>query len=843
NWRYRVGTGVGGTFSTIGNTTSTSGWTALNIQSRNNGKKVLYIDGEFDANSTANMDLNTAMPMRIGAGGNESPTPFGFFDGKMSEIIAFDTDINGTQRNIIFNYLAAKYDLSLTSNRFYFQDNTNKGDFDHHVAGIGQISSTDFHTDSRGTGIVRIHTPSAITNGSYLFWGEENKEVTYAFTTNTNNYTEQLNSRWRVSRTGNIGTVTVIFDITGMDLSGKPSCQPLQLVVDNDSDFSSPTAYDLTITGNTATATGVTLSGGDYFTLRYLKEIVWNGTQFLNGSGTSYAPDDTNSCLKLLIKSGSAVTLSADAHVKEIEIESGGQLNVADGILLEVENHITLNGTLDLLGEAQLIQNHDNATSNSGTGELKTRQQGSANMYGYNYWSAPVNRNGNWQIGYLETSDGVVNFTGGFDAIPSTTPITLSSYWLYSFNASTGFSGWDALSTTDDIAPGIGYTMKGSGSGDTEENYIFKGIPNDGDYSYAVSADDDFLVGNPYPSALDADQFINDNLSVIDGTLYFWESFSTNDSHTTSNYEGGYATYNLMMSVAATADDSGLTSGDGVTSKGNPTQYITVGQGFFVSIDNTGSLVFNNGQRAFAKESDDETIFYRAHSEATTTDDRTKIWLSFKDPAQYVSFIGLGYDTNATAAYDNGYDAKYYDDLRNELYWVLNGEKLSIQALPELNITNNIPLGIDITDAGTYTFGISAMENVPSDVTVYLKDNDHTTYYNLSEGDVTISLPAAVDDDRFSIVFEQPNVLSVDDARLDDIQLTYDSTSHLLSIKNIDVNDIEQWSIYNIIGQRVMDRTKDNMSLEAHIESLTDGIYILKMDTYNGSQSFKFIKH
>jgi hypothetical protein len=29
------------------------------------------------------------------------------------------------------------------------------------------------------------------------------------------------------------------------------------------------------------------------------------------------------------------------------------------------------------------------------------------------------------------------------------------------------------------------------------------------------------LIGNPYPSAIDADKFINTNKDKIDGTLYF----------------------------------------------------------------------------------------------------------------------------------------------------------------------------------------------------------------------------------------------------------------------------------------------------------------------------------
>ncbi len=800
--------------------------------------KQLYRNGTLLQNRANTTTYSSHASHRFGLGDN--------FKGNMTEVIIFKTKVNTAQRLIIDNYLAAKYGQTLATNDLYTQDTSGNGNFDHDVAGIGQATDGTNHTDSRGTGIVRISTPSALSNGDFLFWGEETKDPSYAFTTDGTNYTEQLNSKWRIGKVNDLGTVTVAFDITGIDLSGKQSCQPLQLVVDNDSDFSSPTAYDVTITATTATVTGVSFTDGDYFTLRYLDQIVWDGTSFFNGSGAANAPDNTNECLKFTVKSGASGTLTFDAHVREVEVENGGTIRVADGVLLEVENQVNVDGIIDLLGEAQLIQNHTNTTSNSGTGELRIRQQGTVNLYNYNYWSAPVNRSGAWQIGYLEDVNGVVNFSGDWDANPATSPITLSSRWLYDFNAVSGeYAGWNSLSTTDNLTPGRGYTMKGSGATATEQGYVFKGIPNDGNYSYTVTANNDFLIGNPYPSALSAKQFINDNLSTIDGTLYFWEHFTTNNSHALAAYEGGYATYNLMMSLPAVAGNTGMTSGNGTASKDKPTGNIAVGQGFFVTIDNAGSLVFNNDQRIFAKESTSNAIFYRSstpENTTTTTDDRIKIWLSFIEPSEHKRVIGLGYDANATQGYDKGYDAKAYDDQRNELYWVLNDEKLSILALPQLDITEELPLGIKASDAGSYTFGIEEMENVPADVTVYLKDNYNSTYYNLSDAEVTIDLDATIDHERFSIVFQESGTLSINEEELSEVNLIYDDATNILTIQNLKENKITQLSIYNMVGQHVLEKKGNNISSQVNVSALSNGVYILKVKTDKGIQSFKFIR-
>ncbi len=805
----------------------------------------------YQNNTLTQSDSETRTPQTNASAlliGNEAATTGRFLNGSIAELIIFSSQISLVERTILNNSLAAKYNISLATNDLYVQDNSANGNYDHNVAGIGQATDGSSHTDSRGTGIVTINTPSALSNGDYLFWGEDIINPTYSFVSDPTNYTEQLSSKWRVSKVNDLGTVTVSFDITGIDLSGRQSCQPLQLVIDNNNDFSSPSnTYDLTIVGNTATANNVSFSDGDYFTLRYLDQIVWDGTSFFNGSGAGNAPNDSDDCLKLLIKPSGTGVLNADAHVREVEIESGATLNVSDGILLEVENQLEINGLIDLLGEAQLIQNHTGTTSNSGSGSLKAYQQGTSNMFNYNYWSSPVNTGGTWQISALEDSNGVINFHTEHDADPNTTPITLSNFWLYDFNAvSEEYSGWNALSTTDGLSPGRGYTMKGSGATGSEQEYIFRGIPNDGNYSYSVTAGNDFLIGNPYPSALDADQFINDNLSIIDGTLYFWEHFTSNSSHALADYEGGYATYNLMMGVAAVADNSGLTSGEGTASKPAPTEHITVGQGFFVTIENAGNLVFNNQQRAFARESSNETTFYRnmQSENVQNSDNRTKIWFTFEDPNDHVRSIGLGYDSDhGSYNYDRGYDAKAYDDQRNELYWILDSQRLAIQALSHINIDDQIQLGIKVTDVGSYTFGIADTENLPSDITIFLKDELLNTYHNLRQSDHIITLDQNTTEERFKIVFQEPNSLSVDTHEtINSLSITYDNETELIKLNNISPDAIRRLSIFNSIGQNVYTQT-EHIRLSTDIGVLPTGIYIIKVETVEAQKSFKFIKH
>lgn len=773
------------------------------------------------------------------------------FDGNMTEVIVFKSKVNTAQRLIIQNYISAKYNQPLTSDDLFTQDEAANGNFDHNVAGIGQANDGTNHTDSQGTGIVRINTPSSLSNGDYLFWGEETKDPSYNFTTNTSNYLEQLNSKWRISKINNLGTVNVTFNISSINLSGKQSCENLQLVVDNDSDFTSPTkVYNLTISGTTATVNGVAFNDGDYFTLQYLDQIVWDGSTFFNGSGVGNIPVNIDSCLKMTIKSGSTATLNNDVHVREIEVEAGAKLNVSSGYLLEVDDQVVINGIIDLLGESQLIQNHTNSTSNSGSGFIKIRQQGVSNFYNYNYWSAPVNTGGVWQIGALEDNSGVITFNESINANPATSPVTLSNRWLYKFyGPANTYSSWSSLTPSSNLSPGDGYTMKGSGSGDYEQEYIFKGTPNDGNYSFTVTAGNDFLTGNPYPSTLDADEFIKNNLAVIDGTLSFWEQFSTNGSHYLKDYEGGYSTYTLAMSLPAVADASGLTSGNGSASKAAPTQNINVGQGFFVSIENSGNLVFNNSQRVFALESLGETIFYKNNvkkKNETNKDNRPKIRFSFTKTNSYTKYIGLAYDKNASTKYDKGYDAKAKAVLSDDIFWDLDNEKLIIQALNHIDTEEELALIINITDSGRYEFYIDDIQNFPNDANLYLKDNKNNIYYDLKNEKAVLNLTTEDNKNRFSITFKKDATLSLEKETFvntflafynwDDAQLILDGIDNL--------NDIKTLTITNTLGQEILNLTSVKSKI-IDMSNYSDGLYILKAGFNNGkiSKPIKFIKH
>ncbi|TYB79308.1 T9SS type A sorting domain-containing protein [Bizionia myxarmorum] len=795
---------------------------------------------------------------------------------ELAEIIHFNYKLNIAERTIVHNYLSAKYNTPLTLNNFYTQDEIVQGNFDHHVAGIARVSDAA-HLDSQGSGILRVNNPLNLgdTNDKYFFWGQNIMSSIYDFNTEIQaqdgagilqNH-QHLNVIWRVSKSEDhkdFQAVDMSFEISSFpEIIG---CYSLELVIGADTfDYSTGTTnqyidlfeipqqiYQLNVSGGIASASGVTMNDGSHFTLRYRKneKIVWNGTNFTNASGVVGAPSVSDSNKSLVILENTAVTLNENAFVCEIEVQTGATLNIADGLELTVQNRIVNNGTIDLLGEAQLIQNHKGANINSGSGKLKIRQQGTTNLHNYNYWSSPVSTDGFWQIGFLKQENSNVLFSPAQSQIPTSNPVTLSSRWLYKYNASVtlanGIMGWARINTTTNIEPGIGYTLKGSGSAPslTEEEYVFSGTANSGDYSYIATSGNDFLIGNPYPSALNANKFIQDNLDVTTGTLYFYEQFQTNNTHILRDYQGGYATLNLLGSVpAATEATSGLGS-EGSSTKGAPTNNIAVGQGFFVSIIQNSDIRFNNTQRVFAKESMDQSIFFRDGNVNSETDSRTKFWLSFADSSGRMREIALGYDENASEGFDKGYDAIDLSDYPDSMLWDAADNLLVIQGLQQLNVEDDIALSIKISTSGTYIIGLNRTLNFPEDTAIYLKDNQTNRFYDLKAGDASIAFQAGTYNNQYSIVYQQAT-LGVDDfENYQSVKVLFDKNTETLQLLGLDdLSSVKGLYIYSLEGKEVH-ALQDIKSEKIDIAKITQGVYILKLEMNSGAiQNIKFVKY
>jgi len=246
--------------STVGNWASQT----AEYQSGTDGKKI-YVNGEQKAQNTHTLNKNTTRPIRVGAGRNEN-TPDYYYQGDIGEIIMYDEVVNSTQRIIIQNYLAAKYNYTLVDNDIYTMDNSSNGNYDHEVAGIGRVNQYSYHDDAKGTGIIRILNPSGLGDDEFLLWGHNNSAQTFSNTADIPSTTKSRYERvWRVSEVNTSGSAVDVGSIEmRWDLSGQSgfTTTDLRLLIDTDNDGSfadeTPISGATSLGNNIYSFTGVT---------------------------------------------------------------------------------------------------------------------------------------------------------------------------------------------------------------------------------------------------------------------------------------------------------------------------------------------------------------------------------------------------------------------------------------------------------------------------------------------------------------------------------------------------------------------------------------------------------
>ncbi|PQV46975.1 MAM domain-containing protein meprin/A5/mu [Jejuia pallidilutea] len=558
---------------------------------------------------------------------------------------------------------------------------------------------------------------------------------------------------------------------------------------------------------------------------------------------------------------------SRDCAVQGLILDSGdlqvnGDTAANEGIGLTVTHYLKLDGTIDLEGESQLVQTDRSDFDATSTGTLERDQQGVASSYIYNYWSSPVSPTSNADYTVSSVFNNVGFLTSGYNGTAS--PVQNADYWIWSYAnlPNNDYAQWQHTRSTTAIPVGQGFTMKGPGVATPEQNYEFLGQPNNGDFSLPITVDNDFLIGNPYPSALDANAFILDNLSttdggtntqnIITGALYFWDHFS-DSTHALGEYQGGYAVYTLLGGTLAISSDARINA-TYVSGTKRPERYIPVGQGFFVSAVNDptitglsqpivgGNILIKNSQRVFQKEivtgTNSGSIFVKGkkNNKSVTNngivDTRQKIRLVFDSPNGYHRELLTGVDANASNEFDLGYDALLIDSAKEDMYWNFNNVPLVIQAVNNFNKEQVLPLGIKVSKAGLATIRVDEFINIESDTNIYIHDKELNLYHDLKQNEYTISLQPGEYKDRFEITFSSNVTLNTNHSEFENLQILYSNENKNLVIQNPTEKSITEIEVFNLIGQSIRNfpQATDANTIKHNIEGIATGIYIVKVN-------------
>jgi len=219
-------------------------------------------------------------------------------DSQVSEFVLYDRVLSSTERQQVESYLALKYGMTLdqTAPQDYLASDSaiavwdssapGASSFNHDIFGIGrddvgqfgQIKSSSINNDSiltitaEGEGTNNQNTSFVdIDDLEFLTIGNDDGAETWT-NTGAPSGSQILSRQWRVQETGEVGSVTLDFDVSHTDfdipalLSG--AIYNLVLDTDNDGNLSDETLLAMTNpSGNIWQATGVDLEDGQAFTI------------------------------------------------------------------------------------------------------------------------------------------------------------------------------------------------------------------------------------------------------------------------------------------------------------------------------------------------------------------------------------------------------------------------------------------------------------------------------------------------------------------------------------------------------------------------------------------------
>ncbi|MFC2087749.1 Calx-beta domain-containing protein, partial [Bacteroidota bacterium] len=195
-----------------------------------------------------------------------------YYNGDISEIIVYNTELNNVQRIIIENYLGAKYGLTIANDKYVFESSHY-----YDVAGIGQINSTTRHTTARSSGILQLGNADGLDDTEYLLFGHDNGSVstwTNSEVPEADTNIRRIAREWRFDETADVGNLTITIDTS--DLPSLPAgFTSWVLWLDTDGDFSSgANIYPLTLNDSVYIYNNLNLSDSIYASIGVIRPVI-----------------------------------------------------------------------------------------------------------------------------------------------------------------------------------------------------------------------------------------------------------------------------------------------------------------------------------------------------------------------------------------------------------------------------------------------------------------------------------------------------------------------------------------------------------------------------------------
>lgn len=544
----------------------------------------------------------------------------------------------------------------------------------------------------------------------------------------------------------------------------------------------------------------------------------WNGSAWSNGVPT---------LTKAAIIDGTYVTATnGNFSCCSLTVNATRTLTISSGGYVEVQNDVTNNGTFTVLNNGSLIQINDLGVN---IGNISYERIAMARNLDYVYWSSPV------------AAFNVNNLPNNYRYIWNTTIA----------NTNGGQGNWVAAS--GNMIAGKGYIARASNGSATPvaTTTTFTGVPNNGvinmpiirgslqglDYAGTNGititrfSDNWNLVGNPYPSAINVDEFLDLNTN-IEGAIRIWTHGNLPSTSINNPFYGSYQA-NYTPDDYITHNGVGTVSGP-VGFNG----FLAGGQGFMVNMLDgaTGSdnLLFNNSLR---NKSYNNSQFYRTSGVSNIASvEKNRIWLDLINNSNNAAKRTLiGYVGNATNDKDRLYDAFTSVGTTMHLYSIIANDKMTIQGrqLP-FDANDKVNLGYFVPASGNYSIGIAALDGLfASGQNIYLEDKLSGIIHDLRSNPYSFSANAGEVNNRFVLRYTNETLGADDFITTSDVLI---SSSDLIMVHSFK-QTIQSVSIHNVLGQLLVNELNVNAdTLEVKSLQKNKAPLIIEVTLENGKK-------
>lgn len=561
----------------------------------------------------------------------------------------------------------------------------------------------------------------------------------------------------------------------------------------------------------------------------------WAGTTSDWNTASNWNPIGVPTALDCVVIPNTAIDpiisgTSYNAYAYSLTVLNGGvlQVNASNAITVTDIVNVVTGGSFNISNSASLIQT--NNVSNVG---VITIQRDTQPMYrfDYTYWGTPVTFASNFTLGMLS---------------PNTLP---DKYFSWIPSVGNSFGNWFFESSATIMNPIKGYIARAPQTFSfTPTVFVpftanFIGTPNNGDifcpiYHGTLGAgnnnDKYNLLGNPYPSAVDAQAFLTDpdNTPIIDGTIYFW----THNSEPSTSYvdpfygdfvinytDSDYASWNSLGAVGSrgTAALSGGTVPNGL---------IGTGQGFFTKSTGTAPsgnpVVFKNYMR-----SGNNTQFFRTSN--SSANEKHRVWLNLLSQSGSFNQILVGYINDATTGWDRNYDGvRFTANNSIAFYSVIPDKDLVIQGRPTpFSEEDRVPLGFKSTLQESFSLRLDHFDGLFDSQKIYIEDTFLNVIHDLKQSPYVFTSDIGTFNDRL--------ILRYTDTALSTSE--FDATSNVIALiyqKNLMVEAaqyIDNVAVFDISGKLINTYLPKNKSMKISENFIfAEGVYLVKIKLESG---------